>query len=337
MHTQNKDKNLLAVRNLSLDVLSEEGRHPLIRNIAFTVKQSKVLGIVGESGSGKTVTCLSLTRLLPQPPIYYLKGDVQFEEENLWEMSRDSLRRIRGSGISYIFQEALSALNPVLTVGNQVSEVLIIHQGIRKEEADQQTIELFHQVGIPSPEVRFQHYPHQLSGGLQQRVMIAMALAGNPRLLIADEPTTALDVTIQVQIIELLKQLQRERNMSIIFISHDLGLISEICDDVLVMYAGEMIEYTSLEQLFAHPVHPYTHLLLNSIPRLDRKRGQLTEIPGQVPSPANYPSGCKFHPRCPYAREKCTRESPPVSKLENLHQHRCWFPLLKDQGIHVSK
>jgi len=258
MQTQNKDTNLLTVRNLSLDVLSEEGRHPLIRNISFSVQQGKVLGIVGESGSGKTVSCLSLTRLLPQPPVYYLNGEVLFKQQNLWELSRDSLRQIRGSGISYVFQEALSGLNPVLTVGNQVSEVLTIHEGIRKEKADRGTIELFHQVGIPSPEVRFQNYPHQLSGGLQQRVMIAMALAGNPSLLIADEPTTALDVTIQVQIIELLKKLQRERNMSIIFISHDLGLISEICNEVLVMYAGEMIEYTSLDQLFARPVHPYT-------------------------------------------------------------------------------
>ena len=337
MLSNNIDIDLLTVKNLSLDVLSEQGRFPLIRNISFSVSQSKILGIVGESGSGKTVTCLSLTRLLPQPPIYYLTGQVFFERQDLWKISREDLRHIRGSGIANIFQEALSALNPVISVGRQVSEVLTIHTGISKKEAHGRTIKLFHQVGIPSPEVRFQHYPHQLSGGLQQRAMIAMALAGNPRLLIADEPTTALDVTIQVQIIELLRRLQRERNMSIIFISHDLGLISELCDDVLVMYAGEMIEYASLEQLFAHPAHPYTHLLLNSIPRLDRERGKLTEIPGQVPSPANYPSGCKFHPRCPYAREKCSRESPITFNTGNFHQYRCWFPLLTEQETQVSK
>jgi oligopeptide/dipeptide ABC transporter ATP-binding protein len=337
MHSKNIDIDLLTVKNLSLDVLSEQGRFPLIRNISFSVRQGKVLGIVGESGSGKTVTCLSLTRLLPQPPIYYLTGEVLFEGQDLWKISQEDLRHIRGSGIANIFQEALSALNPVISVGKQVSEVLTIHTGISKKEAHDRTIELFQQVGIPSPEVRFQHYPHQLSGGLQQRAMIAMALAGNPRLLIADEPTTALDVTIQVQIIELLRRLQRERNMSIIFISHDLGLISELCDDVLVMYAGEMIEYSSLEELFAHPAHPYTHLLLNSIPRLDRERGKLIEIPGQVPSPANYPSGCKFHPRCPYAREKCNLESPITFNTGEFHQHRCWFPLLTEQESQISK
>jgi oligopeptide/dipeptide ABC transporter ATP-binding protein len=337
MHSKNIDIDLLTVKNLSLDVLSEQGRFPLIRNISFSVRQGKVLGIVGESGSGKTVTCLSLTRLLPQPPIYYLTGEVLFEGQDLWKISGEDLRHIRGSGIANIFQEALSALNPVISVGKQVNEVLTIHTGISKKEAHDRTIELFQQVGIPSPEVRFQHYPHQLSGGLQQRAMIAMALAGNPRLLIADEPTTALDVTIQVQIIELLRRLQRERNMSIIFISHDLGLISELCDDVLVMYAGEMIEYSSLEELFAHPAHPYTHLLLNSIPRLDRERGKLIEIPGQVPSPANYPSGCKFHPRCPYAREKCNLESPITFNTGEFHQHRCWFPLLTEQESQISK
>jgi peptide/nickel transport system ATP-binding protein len=337
MHSNNIDIDLLTVKKLSLDVLSEQGRFPLIRNISFSVRQGKVLGIVGESGSGKTVTCLSLTRLLPQPPIYYLTGEVLFEGQDLWKISREDLRHIRGSGIANIFQEALSALNPVISVGKQVSEVLTIHSGISKKESHSRTIELFQQVGIPSPEVRFQHYPHQLSGGLQQRVMIAMALAGNPRLLIADEPTTALDVTIQVQIIELLRRLKCERNMSIIFISHDLGLISELCDDVLVMYAGEMIEYSSLEELFVHPAHPYTHLLLNSIPRLDRERGKLTEISGQVPSPANYPSGCKFHPRCPYARVKCSREYPITSNIGNFHQHRCWFPLLTIQETQVSQ
>lgn len=319
-------KHLLDVDQLSLDVFTENGRFPLIRNISFTLSEGEVLGIVGESGSGKSVTCLSLTKLLSEPPIFYREGAVWFTSVNLWEIPLPRLRKIRGSEIAFIFQEAFSALNPVLSVGKQVEEILRLHANMNKKQAYQQTIELFRQTGIPSPEVRYQNYPHQLSGGLQQRVMIALALAGNPRLLIADEPTTALDVTIQVQIINLLKKLQKERNMSVIFVSHDMGLIAEICDKVLVMYAGEMVEYAPAIHLFEKPTHPYTQLLLKTIPRLDARRGQFQEIPGQVPSPANYPSGCKFHPRCPFSDATCRQQSPPTFEIPENHFHRCWHP-----------
>ena len=292
----------------------------------FDLLPGKVLGIVGESGSGKTVTCMSLTKLLPQPPIFYKEGTVFFEEKNLWQMSRKELQKIRATGISIIFQEALSALNPVIRVGKQVEEVLRLHFNLNKEKAYRQTLNLFKQVGIPSPEVRYLHYPHQLSGGLQQRVMIAIALAGNPKLLIADEPTTALDVTIQVQIIELLKNLQKERKMSIIFVNHDLGLIAEVCDDVLVMYSGEVVESAPVKKLFESPVHPYTKMLLKSIPNLNAPRGELIEIPGQVPAPAKYPAGCKFHPRCPFADSKCRQQAPGFFKISKDHKHRCWHP-----------
>ncbi len=319
---------LLRVKHLSLDVLTEHGKFPLVRNVSFDLAAGGVLGIVGESGSGKTISCLSLTRLLPQPPIYYRSGEVLLDGRDLWKLSGEELRKIRGTGIGIIFQEAQSALNPVVSVGRQLAEVLSIHLHMKGEIARRQALNLFEQVGIPSPEIRYNHYPHQLSGGLQQRVMIAMALAGNPRLLIADEPTTALDVTIQVQIIELLKHLQKERGMSIIFVSHDLGLIAEMCDRVMVMYAGEMVEAASVKGLFAQPAHPYTQMLLKTIPRLQSQRGEFIEIAGQVPSPANYPSGCKFHPRCPYADEKCKHESPPEFHISQDHWHRCWHPNL---------
>ncbi len=321
----------MSVRDLALDVLTEDGSFPLIRNVEFDVYPGTVLGIVGESGSGKTVTCMSLTRLLPSPPIYYRQGTVRFRDRNLRDLSPSGLREIQGTGIGIIFQEALSALNPVIKVGPQVTEVLKIHLGMDKKQAYSEAINLFKQVGIPSPEVRFHHYPHQLSGGLQQRVMIAIALAGNPRLLIADEPTTALDVTVQVQIIELLKKLQKEREMAIIFVSHDLGLIAEICDDVMVMYAGEMVEKAAVKSIFSRPVHPYTRLLLKTIPRLNAPRGDLTEISGQVPSPANYPAGCKFHPRCPLADGKCREFTPDTFRPEKRHLHRCWHPRLEEK------
>ncbi|MFZ0391693.1 MAG: ABC transporter ATP-binding protein [Calditrichia bacterium] len=320
------ENTVLRVEQLSLDVLTENGRHPLVRDISFELPKGKVLGIVGESGSGKTVTCLSLTKLLPQPPIMYQQGKVLFRKQDLWELPADKLRRVRGEGIGFIFQEAFSALNPVLPVGKQVAEVFRYHMGHNVKKAEEETLQLFRQVGIPSPEVRYSHFPHQLSGGLQQRVMIAMALAGNPEILIADEPTTALDVTIQVQIITLLKRLQQERRMAVIFVSHDLGLIAEICDEVLVMYAGEMVEKASASRIFSHPVHPYTQLLLKTAPRLNARRGELTVIPGQVPSPAHYPAGCKFHPRCPLATEECKAESPPLFQVSGNHLHRCLHP-----------
>ncbi len=326
MSQPDKTSTVLRARHLRLDVLTENAIHQLVHDITFEVNRGEVLGIVGESGSGKTVTCMSLTRLLPQPPFIYHSGEVLFEDQNIWSLPESKLRKIRGTGIGVIFQEAMSALNPVLTVGDQVAEIFRIHRGMDRKSSLDQTVQLFVQVGIPSPEVRLRHYPHQLSGGLQQRVMIAMALAGNPHLLIADEPTTALDVTIQVQILELLKGLQKQGKMAIIFISHDLGLIAEMCDRVLVMYAGEIVEQSPVQELFSRATHPYTRLLIQTIPHLGKKRGKLQEIPGQVPFPANFPDGCRFHPRCPQAREKCRGESPGITHQNDKHSYRCWYP-----------
>ncbi len=328
MKKNHKNNQLLIVKNLSLDVLNEKGKFPLIRNVSFTVHTGETLGIVGESGSGKTVTCLSLTKLLPQPPIYYREGEVIFNGEDIWQWPVSRLQQVRGTGMSIVFQEAFSSLNPVIKVGQQVSEVFQIHFGLNKKQAREQTIALFRQVGIPNPEARYNHYPHQLSGGLQQRVMIAMALAGNPSLLIADEPTTALDVTIQVQIIELLKTLKKNRQMAIIFINHDLGLIAEMCDRVLVMYAGEIVEAAPIRNLFNNPIHPYTQLLMNSVPQIRLPRGEFIEIPGNMPSPAEYPTGCAFHPRCPFASLQCQEKHPDLTLFNSNHTYRCWHPKL---------
>jgi peptide/nickel transport system ATP-binding protein len=317
---------ILEAINLNLDINTEQGQFPLLQDASFKLKKGEVLGIVGESGSGKTITCLSITKLLTHPPFIYKNGKVLFINKNIWELSLSELRKIRGKDICYIFQEAQNALNPVVSVGKQVSEILELHQKCTKSEAKNRTLQIFVDVGIPLPDIRYKHFPHQLSGGLQQRVMIAMALAGDPQLLIADEPTTALDVTIQIQIIDLLKRLKARRNMSIIFVSHDLGIIAEICDRVLVMYAGQIIEKAPVNTLFYSPLHPYTVALLNTIPRLNGERGQFKEIPGRVPSPSNYPNGCKFHPRCPFAQKKCEEQNPPIFLNSNDHEYRCWYP-----------
>jgi len=314
-----KTTPILQARSLRLDIRSENGTLPILRDVSFDLRPGEALGIVGESGSGKTVTCLSLLRLLPSPPALYRSGSVLFRGEDLWQASEKALQTIRGRRIAMIFQEALSALNPVLKAGEQAAEPLTLHSGKTRREAQQEVLELFARVGIPDPERRFQQYPHQLSGGLQQRVMIAMALACRPEILIADEPTTALDVTIQVQILDLLKNLQRESGMSMIFISHDLGVIAETCQRVLVMYAGQIVESASIEQIFASPQHPYTRLLLQTIPGLDKPRGVLSPIPGQIPSPGALP------PRCPEAAERCQLDPPPPISLPSGQEVRCWM------------
>ncbi|GAB4339777.1 MAG: ABC transporter ATP-binding protein [Calditrichia bacterium] len=317
---------LLTVEDLSLGLSTSKGIVNLVRDVNLEVYPGEVVGVVGESGSGKTVTCLSFTRLLDSPPLVYQKGRVLFGGKNIWDLPENGLQKIRATGIGIIFQEAGSALNPVVKIGRQISEVLEKHFQLSRREAKAKSIELLRQVGIPSPEERFDQYPHQLSGGMQQRVMIAIALAGAPRLLIADEPTTALDVTIQVQILEELRRLNKERQMAMLFINHDLGLIAELCDRVMVMYAGEIVETTDVKTLFRSPRHPYTRLLLESIPRIDLERGQLKEIPGQVPAPGEFPEGCRFHPRCPYALEDCRQQRPPLTQANNS-QFRCWNPL----------
>ncbi|RMH79093.1 MAG: ABC transporter ATP-binding protein [Calditrichaeota bacterium] len=315
---------LLSVRRLQVDMRTEKGRFPVVRDLSFDLLPGETVGIVGESGSGKTVTCLSLLRLIPSPPAVYRTGEVLLEGVDLWQLSEGELQRVRGNRVAVIFQEALSALNPVMSVGEQVAEVLIYHRGLDRVAAEEAVVGLFRQVGISDPEKRLRQYPHQLSGGLQQRVMIAMALAGQPRILIADEPTTALDVTIQVQILELLRELQQTLGMSLLFISHDLAVIAEICRRVLVMYAGQIVEGGPIEEIFRDPRHPYTRLLLNSIPDLQKPRGAFRPIPGQIPSPERLPSGCPFHPRCPEAVSRCRTEAPPLISLSPHRTVRCW-------------
>ena len=329
---QHNHSPLLSVQHLCVNMQSENGLLSIIRDVSFDVYPGETIGIVGESGSGKTVTCLSLLRLITSPPAVYQGGKVFFRERDLWQASEKELLSIRGRHIAVIFQEALSALNPVIKVGVQVAEVLMYHEGQSKSVARENVLKLFDRVGIPAAEERFEQYPHQLSGGLQQRVMIAMALACRPALLIADEPTTALDVTIQVQILELLKELQQEHRMSMIFISHDLGVIAEMCQRVLVMYAGQVVESGRIESIFGSPRHPYTRLLLKTIPDVNKPRGEFIPIPGQIPSPGNLPPGCAFHPRCPEADATCPLREPPLARFPDNHPVRCWHREGKDSG-----
>lgn len=319
------DLALLSVRNLRVGFRDERQVLPVLRDVSFDLDAGESLGIVGESGSGKTVTCLSLLRLLPSPPAVYQGGQALYRGENMWEMDDSRLREVRGGEIAFIFQEALSALNPVLNVGRQVQEALLLHTSLSGEEAMEEVVRLFEKVGIPDPRQRLDQYPHQLSGGLQQRVMIAMALACRPGIVIADEPTTALDVTIQVQILELLKELQSTEKMGLIFISHDLGVIAEICQRVLVMYAGQVVESGPVEAIFEHPHHPYTRKLIETIPSLRSSRGSFEPIAGQIPSPGNLPKGCTFHPRCPFALEICKSKEPELLRHSTARESRCWL------------
>ncbi len=316
--------NLLAVKDLHTYFHLRNGVVKAVEGVSIEVKQGEVVGIVGESGCGKSMTALSIMRLI-QPPGRIEKGEIIFKGRDLLKMEDEELRKIRGSEISMIFQEPMTALNPVFTVGYQIEEVLKLHSELGKEERKSRVIEMMRKVGLPDPEKRYREYPHQLSGGMRQRVMIAMALIMNPSLVIADEPTTALDVTIQKQILELMKTLKREYDMSLIFITHDMGVVREISDRVYVMYAGKIVEEGSVEEIFENPLHPYTVGLLDSIPSVnieDRKK-PLKSIEGSVPDPANKPSGCPFHPRCEKAMDICRNVEPPLVKISETHFVRC--------------
>jgi oligopeptide/dipeptide ABC transporter ATP-binding protein len=267
-----------------------------------------------------------MLKLVPQPPaVYGPKSRIEFAKTNLLQADRKTLRRIRGAEIAMIFQEPTTSLNPVLTVGSQIVEALRAHRDVSKAHARKRTVELLELVGIPDPGHRFSEYPHQMSGGMQQRVMIAMALSCQPKLLIADEPTTALDVTIQAQILDLLADLKQQFNMSVVFITHDLGVLASVADRVIVMYAGQIVEHATVRDLFAKPAHPYTQGLLRAVPRLDRPIGRLEGIEGSVPDAAHWPSGCRFHPRCPKAFDPCPTEPPPAFDIGERHQARCWL------------
>jgi oligopeptide/dipeptide ABC transporter ATP-binding protein len=298
-----------------------------VDGIDLEVYRGETLGVVGESGCGKSVTALSILRLLASPPAE-IRGKVLFDGENLLQMSLDEIRQIRGNSISMIFQEPMTSLNPVLTVGEQISEAIKLHQGVTREEAWSKAVEMLRIVQVPSPDIRAREYPHKMSGGMRQRAMIAMALSCHPRLLLADEPTTALDVTIQAQIVELMERLKEEIRTSIVLITHNLGLIAEMAKRVAVMYMGKVVEEAPVEDLFLGPLHPYTHGLLGSIPWIGRKmksgRKQLQEIPGMVPSLLEIPDGCRFHPRCSRAMEICRKEEPPLVQ-KNGRRVLCWL------------
>jgi oligopeptide/dipeptide ABC transporter ATP-binding protein len=319
---------LLSVRDLRTYFVTERGGGiaRAVDGVSFDLYPGETLGIVGESGCGKTVTSLSILRLIPEPPGYIRPESViEFDGRNLLTLAAPELRAVRGNRIAMIFQEPSSALNPVLRIGDQISEAAVVHQGLTRREARVRAIEMLRLVGIPDPDERVDQYPHQLSGGMRQRVMIAMALVCHPQILIADEPTTALDVTIQAQILELLNRLQDELGMAIMLITHDLGVVAGTADRVAVMYAGQVVEAATTRELFARPAHPYTEGLMASIPRLDAPRARLHTIPGQVPAATRWPAGCRFHPRCPHAWDRCRAEEPPLLDAGAGHQARCWL------------
>jgi len=324
-------KFLLEVKDLVTSFKIGSREFNAVDSCSFSVRRGKTLGIVGESGCGKSVTSLSIMRLIPSPPGMIKAGRINFEGRNLLELSEEEMRKMRGNKISMIFQEPMTSLNPVFTVGDQISEVFRVHQNKSKKEARELSIEMLRKVRIPSPEVRIDEYPHQLSGGMRQRVMIAIALACKPKLLIADEPTTALDVTIQAQILALMNDLQKENDMSTILITHDLGVVAETCDDVVVMYGGKIVERATAEQLFNRPKHPYTLGLLESIPRLGERKNRLKTIPGIVPSLGKFPPGCRFQDRCPFVTSECRTEEPQLRRLSDGTEVACFHS--SDSGM----
>lgn len=314
---------LLDIKDLRTSFFTEQGEVKAVDGVSLHVRKGATLGIVGESGSGKSILSLSILRLILSPG-RIVGGQILYNGENLLDKTDRQMRKLRGNQISMIFQEPMTSLNPVFTIGDQIAEVYRIHEQLGNKQALEKAVHMLRLVGIPSPEKRISQYPFQLSGGMRQRVMIAMALACNPDLLIADEPTTALDVTIQAQILELMKELQQKLHMSIIFITHDLGIVAETCDDVAVMYCGKVVEYADVRSLFKHPKHPYTIGLMNSLPRHDVDQEALEPIRGSVPSPFDLQKGCRFAPRCPDARKLCYDQQPELSALTNRQQVSCW-------------
>jgi peptide/nickel transport system ATP-binding protein len=314
---------LLTVRELRTYFYGEAGVAKAVDGVSFEIGAGETVGLVGESGSGKSVTALSLLRLIRPPGRIESGSEIRFEGRDLVTIDERAMRAVRGARISMVFQEPMTALNPVFTVGDQIAEVVRVHKGGSKREAWNRAVEMLETVGIPSPAQRAHEYPHQLSGGMRQRVVIAMALVMHPPLVIADEPTTALDVTIQAQILELLGDLQRQFGTSVLLITHDLGVVAETVSRVLVMYGGEIVEEASVGELFAQPHHPYTEGLLNAMPKVGQERERLETIPGTVPPPTAWPSGCRFHDRCAYAWDRCAAEHPPLYQIGAGHVSRC--------------
>ena len=327
-------EKLLEIKDLTAAFLINKKPVAVTQDVSFDVIRGEILGIVGESGSGKSVTAKTVMRLIPNPPGSVLGGEIYFNGKNLLDLSENEMQHIRGNKISMIFQEPMTSLNPVYTCGDQIIEAIVLHQKKSKEEAKKIAIEMLSLVGMSLPEVRIKNYPHELSGGMRQRVMIAMALSCQPQLLIADEPTTALDPTIQAQILELIKELQSKTGMSIMYITHDMGVISEICDRVVVMYAGMVMEIAPKRELFKKPLHPYTHGLLRSIPRIKDKKDELYNIKGMVPHVTEMPKGCRFEPRCPYSIKDCHQKYPEMKDYGKGHMVRC-INIIKDQEMMV--
>ncbi|MBZ6078372.1 ABC transporter ATP-binding protein [Microvirga puerhi] len=320
---------LLQVENLSIRFDGAPLGINVVDNVSFSVAKGKTLCIVGESGCGKSVTALSLMGLLPTPPARIVGGTANFGGRDLFSLSERERADMRGNQTAMIFQEPMTSLNPAFTVGDQIIEGILRHRRISKAEAKERALEMLRRVRIPAPEKRMRAYPHEMSGGMRQRIMIAMALANEPQLLIADEPTTALDVTIQAQIISLIRRLQDESGMAMILITHDLGVVAEVADEVVVMYAGRIVEAGSVDAIFEDPQHPYTIGLMGSVPSLGRRQGRLATIRGTVPSAEMMPKGCRFMPRCPFADERCVNDAPPLAELEPGHWARCWYAPLE--------
>ncbi len=314
---------LLKVENLKTYFFTYEGTVKAVDGISFSINRGETLGLVGESGCGKSVTALSIMRLIPHPPGRIVSGEIYSEGKNLLKYNEKEMRNIRGRKISMIFQEPMTSLDPVFTIGHEIKEAVRLHSSVNKKDARDKTIETLRVVGMPDAEKRINNYPHELSGGMRQRAMIAMALCCNPALLIADEPTTALDVTIQAQILRLINELKDEFDASVLLITHDLGVVAEMCDRVAVMYAGHIVEHTDIDTIFRNPLHPYTKGLNKSIPRLDADVERLETIKGLVPNLLDVPSGCPFHPRCSYRSEKCMKEMPELKDAENNHLVKC--------------
>jgi len=328
------DRPILEVSNLTTKFHTQDGVVHAVNDVSFKLYAGEFLGVVGESGSGKSVTMMSMLRLIPMPPGEIVAGTAMFADQDLLDIDTDLLRKVRGGEIGFIFQDPMTSLNPVFTVGRQIEESLRLHKDMTKKEAREQAIDLLTMVGIPDAEERVRAFPHELSGGMRQRVMIAIALACSPKVIIADEPTTALDVTVQAQIIEIVRDLREKLDTAVIWITHDLGVIAGLADRVLVMYAGQIVEEAFVKELYAQPEHPYTQGLLSSLPRLDQKGEKLHSIEGQPPSMFSTPTACSFAPRCTFVHDRCLREVPTLVEAAPDHRVACWWDTGKGEARH---
>ena len=315
---------LLEVKDLCVEFQTAEGTVRAVDHLNYVLHKGEKLGIVGESGSGKSVSSLGMLKLIPNPPGKITGGEILYHGKDLVKASEREMQKIRGNEISMIFQEPMTSLNPIIKCGKQIAESLRIHWGMKKKDAMEEAVHMMQAVGIADSELRAHEYPHQMSGGMRQRVMIAMALVCQPKILIADEPTTALDVTIQAQILDLIRKMNEKMGTSVLFITHDLGVVSELCDTVIVMYTGHIVEQAPASELFSEPKHPYTVGLLDAVPRITKERDPLKTIEGMVPNPTERIEGCSFSPRCPYATDQCRKEAPPMKHISDTRQVRCW-------------